>query len=170
MYLSNGYLLGLEGKCPELNYTWYPVQQQMALQVVRDLRKKSSEDPSEVVWGKDTRLDRIFFLRKQYGFAFFCLQSLNRHDSANLKSGCSDYMGSHITSHTSHLTWTVVCQAPLSTEFSRQEYWSEQPFPSPGDLPDSRIKLRYPILQVDSLPSEPRWESPHATEGPIIGV
>ena len=32
--------------------------------------------------------------------------------------------------------WTVACQAPLSMEFSRQEYWSGQPFPSPGDLPD----------------------------------
>ena len=32
--------------------------------------------------------------------------------------------------------WTVVCQAPLSMEFSRQEYWSGLPFPSPGDLPD----------------------------------
>ena len=32
--------------------------------------------------------------------------------------------------------WTVVHQAPLSTEFSRQEYWSGSPFPSPGDLPD----------------------------------
>ena len=32
--------------------------------------------------------------------------------------------------------WTVACQAPLSMGFSRQEYWSELPFPSPGDLPD----------------------------------
>ena len=32
--------------------------------------------------------------------------------------------------------WTVVCQAPLSMGFSRQEYWSGLPFPSPGDLPD----------------------------------
>ena len=34
------------------------------------------------------------------------------------------------------ISWTVACQAPLSMEFSRQEYWSGQPFPSPGDLPD----------------------------------
>jgi len=32
--------------------------------------------------------------------------------------------------------WTVACQAPLSVEFSRQEYWNGQPFPSPGDLPN----------------------------------
>jgi len=39
--------------------------------------------------------------------------------------------------------WTVACQAPLSMEFSRQEYWSGLPFPSPGDLPDLEIKLRF---------------------------
>ena len=37
--------------------------------------------------------------------------------------------------------WTVTCQAPLSMGFSRQEYWSGLPFPSPGDLPNSGIKL-----------------------------
>ena len=36
--------------------------------------------------------------------------------------------------------WTVVCQAPLFMEFFRQKYWSELPFPSPGDLPDSGIE------------------------------
>jgi len=39
--------------------------------------------------------------------------------------------------------------------FSRQEYWSGLPFPSPGDLPDPRIKPRFPALQADALPSEP---------------
>ena len=47
--------------------------------------------------------------------------------------------------------WT--CQALLSVEFSRQEYWSELPFPSPGDLPDPEIEPRSPELQADSLPS-----------------
>ena len=41
--------------------------------------------------------------------------------------------------------WTEACQAPLSTEFSRQEYWSGFPFPSPGDLPDPGIE---PHLQL----------------------
>ena len=49
--------------------------------------------------------------------------------------------------------WTVAYQAPLSMEFSRQEYWSGLPFPSPGDLPDSVIKPRFPALQADALPS-----------------
>ena len=38
------------------------------------------------------------------------------------------------------IPWTVACQAPLSVEFSRQEYWRGLPFPSPGDLPDPGIK------------------------------
>ena len=48
--------------------------------------------------------------------------------------------------------WTVARQAPLSVGFSRQEYWSGLPFPSPGDLPDPGIKPRSPALQADSLP------------------
>ena len=51
--------------------------------------------------------------------------------------------------------WTVVHQAPLSMEFSRQEYWSGLPFLSPGDLPDPGIKHESLVLQADSLPSEP---------------
>ena len=47
--------------------------------------------------------------------------------------------------------WAVNCQAPLSVRFSRQEYWSGLPFPSPGDLPQPRIKLTSPSFQVDSL-------------------
>ena len=44
------------------------------------------------------------------------------------------------------IPWTVAHQAPLSMEFSRQEYWSGLPFPSPGIKPES------PALQADSLP------------------
>ena len=51
--------------------------------------------------------------------------------------------------------WTVDYQVPLSMKFSRQEQWSEQPFPSPGDLPDPGIGPRSPSLQTDTLPSEP---------------
>ena len=39
--------------------------------------------------------------------------------------------------------------------FSRQEYWSGFPFPSPGDLPDPGIEPRSPVLQADALPTEP---------------
>ena len=47
-----------------------------------------------------------------------------------------------------------------SMEFSRQEYWSGQPSPSPGDLPDPGIKPGSPALQANSLPSEPAIDSP----------
>ena len=42
------------------------------------------------------------------------------------------------------VSWTVAHHAPLSMEFSRQEYWSELPFPPPGDLPDPRIEPASP--------------------------
>ena len=51
--------------------------------------------------------------------------------------------------------WTVARQAPLSIEFSRQEYWSVLPFPSPGDVPYPGIEPGSSALQADSLPSEP---------------
>ena len=51
--------------------------------------------------------------------------------------------------------WTIAYQAPPSMGFSRQEYWSRLPFPSPGDLPDPGIEPRCPALQADSLLSEP---------------
>ena len=53
------------------------------------------------------------------------------------------------------IPWTVAYKAPLSMEFSRQEYWSGFKFPSPGDLPDPRIEPRSPALQASVLPSEP---------------
>ena len=51
--------------------------------------------------------------------------------------------------------WIVARQAPLSMEFSRQEYWSGLPFSSPGDLPYPRIEPVSPEIWEDSLPSEP---------------
>ena len=49
----------------------------------------------------------------------------------------------------------IACQAPLSMEFSTQEYWSGLPFPSPGDLPDPGMDPGSPASQEDPLPSEP---------------
>ena len=45
--------------------------------------------------------------------------------------------------------WTVAYQAPPSMGFSRQEYWSGLPFPSPRDLPDPGIEPRSPTLQAE---------------------
>ena len=51
--------------------------------------------------------------------------------------------------------WTVAYYTPLSMGFSKQEYWSGSPFPSPEDLPDPGTEPRSPTLQADALPSEP---------------
>ena len=49
------------------------------------------------------------------------------------------------------IPWTL-----QSMEFSRPDYWSGQPFPSPGDLPNPGIEPTSPALQADSLPAEPQ--------------
>ena len=73
---------------------------------------------------------------------------------------------SHPVLSNSATPWTVARQASKSMEFSRQEYWSGLPFPSPEDLPYPGIKPGSPILQADSLPPEPSgnpdefWSTP----------
>ena len=57
------------------------------------------------------------------------------------------------------IPWTVACQVPLSMGFSRKEYCSGLPFPSPEDLPHSGTELRSPALQADSLATELRGKS-----------
>ena len=61
---------------------------------------------------------------------------------------------SHSVMFDSAIPWTVAHWAPLSKEFSMQEYWSGLPFLSPGDLPGPGIEPGFPELQVDSLPAE----------------
>ena len=51
--------------------------------------------------------------------------------------------------------WNIVCQAPLSMGFPRQEYWSGLPFPSPGDLPDPGTELTTPALAGRFFTPEP---------------
>ena len=58
---------------------------------------------------------------------------------------------SHSAVSDSASPWTVAHQAPLSMQFSRQEYWSGLPFPSQGEHPDPGIECRSPVLQADSL-------------------
>ena len=50
--------------------------------------------------------------------------------------------------------WTAACQAPQSMEFSRKEYWSGLPCPTPGDLSNPRMEPRSPTLQADYLPAK----------------
>ena len=61
----------------------------------------------------------------------------------------------------------ITHQAPLSVGFSRHEYWSGLPFPSPGDLADPGFGAGSPTLQLDSLPSEPPG-NPHVAFGDFL--
>ena len=58
----------------------------------------------------------------------------------------------------------VAHQAPPSMGFSRQEYWSGLPFPSPGDLPDQGIEPRFPALRADALTYKPPEKSEYTEE------
>jgi len=53
------------------------------------------------------------------------------------------------------MPWTIACQAPLAMGFSRQEYWSGLPFPSPGDFPNPEIKPGYTVLAGRFFTTEP---------------
>ena len=53
-------------------------------------------------------------------------------------------------------------------QFSRPEYWSEYPFPSPGNLPNAGIKPRSPTLQTDSLPAEPQGKLKNTGVGSLF--
>ena len=56
-------------------------------------------------------------------------------------------------------SWAIFHQAPLSMGFSRQEYWSGLPFPSPGGLPNPRIKPTCPVSLALAMDSLPTWEA-----------
>ena len=56
--------------------------------------------------------------------------------------------------------WAIAYHAPPSMGFSREEYWSGLPFPSPGDLPISGIEPGSPTFQAEALTSEPPGKSP----------
>ena len=60
--------------------------------------------------------------------------------------------------------WNVACQVPLFVGFSRQEYWSGSPFPSPGELPNPGIKpmsLVCPALAGGFFTTTATWEAPY---------
>ena len=67
-------------------------------------------------------------------------------------------------------TWTIDHQAPLSTGFSRQEYWSGLPFPPPGDLPDPGTKPASPALAGELFTTEPPGKSLLGRGLTVIGI
>ena len=61
----------------------------------------------------------------------------------------------------------TLCDPIQSMEFSRPEYWSGEPFPSPGDLPNPGNEPRSPTLQADSLPAEPQGKPKNTGGGSL---
>ena len=99
----------------------------------------------------------------EWGAIAFSIQRLN---------GCKRnkfYFRVHacVLSHFNHVRLfmclrTITCQAPLSIEFSRQEYWSGLPCPPPGVLPNPRMKptsLMSPALASRFFTTSPTWEA-----------
>ena len=80
--------------------------------------------------------------------------SEGKHPESGLVTSHKTLPSSHLServkllsrAHLSATPWTVVYRAPLSMEFSRQEYWSVLPFPSPGNLPNPEIESGYPMV------------------------
>ena len=89
----------------------------------------------------------------------FCsTQTFNQLDGCLASHYCLDSLRQY-----GLLSQTVARQPPLFLGFSRQEYWSEQPFSSRGNLPDPGIEPGSPALLVDYLPSEPPGNEAHLT-------
>ena len=65
------------------------------------------------------------------------------------------------------ILWTIACQAPLSMEFSRQEYCSGLPCPPPANFPDPGIEPMSPAWQVDSCPLN-HWGSQGIADGKVM--
>ena len=107
----------------------------------------------------------IYSFSKSFQLIFFSIMVYQRIEYSSLCHGSTS-----LFIHSLHLVvvvlvaelcltlatpWTVARQAPLSLGFPMKEYWSGLPFLSPGDLPNTEIKPRSPVLQADSLPAEP---------------
>ena len=108
-----------------------------------------------VIWRK-----RLLHLVQYFDLIF--LPSL-LHSSCHLNCYTTTMTFACMLSHSSRVLLfvtpgTVACQALLPMGFSRQEYWSGLPYPSPGDLPNPRNEPVPPALQADSL-TQSHWGS-----------
>ena len=111
--------------------------------------KKAMANLDSILKSKDiTLLTKVQIIKAMVFFSSHVWKWLLDH-----KEGCGGLVAKSLT-RVLMTSWTIAHQAPLSMGFSRQEYWSGLPFPSPGDFPDSGIKPRSPALQADSLLTE----------------
>ena len=120
----------------------------------RGMKTDSSEHKSETTWMGD-RLGGGFGLSFSLSHISLEIKHLFLDSyKAERQESESESVICWVMSH-SLQQWTIAHQAPLSMEFSRQEYWSGFPFPSSGNLPDPGIEPGSLAVQVDSLLSEP---------------
>ena len=158
-------------------FSWAPKSLQM---VTAAMKVKDTCSLEERLWqiGQHIKKQRHYFANKgppnqSYGFSgHVWMWELDRKESWGPKNWCfrtvvlektRESLGQKGDQTVCQLfscvqffvtPWTVACRAPLSMEFSRQEYWSGLPFPSPEDLPDPEIEPGSLALQTYSLPSE----------------
>ena len=106
-------------------------------------------------WEKRQCLILDFAFLFKYGWFTMVCQSLLHSRVTQFYTYMSEWVKSLSCVRLFVTPWTVAYQASLSTGFSRHEYWSGLPFPSPGDLPDPGIEPRSPALEAEALTSEP---------------
>ena len=110
----------------------------------------------------------VFYYKNVY-------KSILKNSIQNSKMGGSFKKLGLTYAHCTYWKWTSLIRVRLfatpqtiqSMEFSRPEYWSGYPFPSPGYLPNPGIEPRPPTLQMDSLPSEPPGKSKNTGVGSL---
>ena len=78
----------------------------------------------------------------------------------HVKITCTRELSREVMSYSFAVPWTAAHRGPLSMGFSRQEYWSGLPFPSPGDLPDPGMEPESPALAGMFFTTEPLGKSP----------
>ena len=109
-----------------------------------------------MIIGKNIALTMWTFVNKVMSLLF---NVCSRFVTAFLSRSSISRVSRPVMSYSLWPLQTVANHTPLSVGFSREEYWSKLPFPSPGDLPNAGTEPRSPALQADSLPSEPSGAS-----------
>ena len=121
------------------------------------------------------------FSRQEYWSGYFLLQRIFPTQGSNLGILHCRWILYHLSHQGSKVkslsrVWlfatpqTVAYQAPLSMGFSKQEYWSGLPFPSPRDLPDPGIEPRSPALQTNALRLSHQGSPPLISSLPVTCV